>query len=265
MMLICHIYQWHEKSDTRISLRFGFLHHVLDINPRPAGWGAFERPPSGFSRIAKIRRRAAPPGFYPPYPPSFFNFCGNFDPRPCEARSPGQVKSPNLKITFQSRHGYNVSGKVMKLSEYDEVISAYKTYISDFLYRWPQLRSFLRPPHYKSIGKKINSDIFTLQAYLSGIMPYRTVVDNSSKKLHCLPLERSFEVTRGYQPSFANNFWSKRDRDVGLVSVRSSWPGKSTDMQYDPFWPSRDLDLTWPEVKLWPWPFKVISYMIRRA
>ena len=73
---------------------------------------------------------------------------------PCEVRSPGQVKWPNYKITFQSRHGYNVSGKVMKLSEYDEVISAYKTYISDFLYRWPQVRSFLRPPHYKSMGKK---------------------------------------------------------------------------------------------------------------
>ena len=28
-------------------------------------------PPPGFSRIAKKRRRAAPPGFHPPYPPSF--------------------------------------------------------------------------------------------------------------------------------------------------------------------------------------------------
>ena len=73
---------------------------------------------------------------------------------PCEVRSPGQVKWPNYKITFQSRHGYNVAGKVMKLSEYNEVISAYKTYISDFRYRWPQVRSFLRPPHYKSMGKK---------------------------------------------------------------------------------------------------------------
>ena len=73
---------------------------------------------------------------------------------PCEVRSPGQVKWPNYKITFQSRHGYNVSGKVMKLSEYDEVTSAYKTYISDFWYRWPKVRSFLRPPHYKSMGKK---------------------------------------------------------------------------------------------------------------
>ena len=103
------------------------------------------------------------------------------------------------------------------------------------------------------------------QAFLSGIISHRTVVDNSRKKLHYLPLQRSFEVTRGHQPSFSNNFWSKRDRDVALVSVRSSWPGKSTDMQYDPFRSSRDLGLTWPEVKLWPWPFKVILYMVRRA
>ena len=36
-------------------------------------------------------------------------------------------------------------------------------------------------------------------------------------------------------------------------------------MQYDLFRSSRDLGLTWPEVKLWPWPFKVILYMVRRA
>ena len=49
------------------------------------------------------------------------------------------------------------------------------------------------------------------------------------------------------------------------MSVRSYWPDESTDMQYDPFRSSRDLGLTWPEVKLWPWPFKVIVYMVRRA
>ena len=45
----------------------------------------------------------------------------------------------------------------------------------------------------------------------------------------------------------------------------SYWPDESTDMQYDPFRSSRDLGMTWPEVKLWPWPFKVILYMVRRA
>ena len=41
----------------------------------------------------------------------------------------------------------------MKLSEYDKVIGTYKMYISDFWYRWPQVRSFSWPPHYKSMGK----------------------------------------------------------------------------------------------------------------
>ena len=38
-------------------------------------------PPSGFSRIAKIRRRAAPPGFHPPYPPSFPQLLWKFRPK----------------------------------------------------------------------------------------------------------------------------------------------------------------------------------------
>ena len=38
-------------------------------------------PPSGFSRIAKKRRRAAPPGFHPPYPPSFSQLLWKFRPK----------------------------------------------------------------------------------------------------------------------------------------------------------------------------------------
>ena len=51
----------------------------------------------------KIRQRAAPPGFHPPDPHAFRNFCENFDSRSCKVRSPGQAKWPNYKITFQSR------------------------------------------------------------------------------------------------------------------------------------------------------------------
>ena len=189
---------------------------------------------------------------------------------PCEVRSPGQVKWPNYKITFQSRHGYNVSGKVMKLSEYDELISAYKTYISDFWYRWPQVRSFLRPPHYKSMGKN-STPLYLLWRKPIWVESYRIGQLWTIRVQICIAYPskgqlRSAEVTNRHLPiSFANNFWSKRDRDVGLVSVRSSWPGESNDMQYDPFRSSRDLGQTWPEVKLWPWPFKVILYMVRRA
>ena len=100
---------------------------VHGVNPRPAG--GFERPPP--LRFFEDSENM-PKGFHPPYPHVFRNFCKNFDPMSCKVRSPGQVKWPNYIITFQSRHGYNVSGKVMKLSEYEEVISAYKTFILDF-------------------------------------------------------------------------------------------------------------------------------------
>ena len=47
------------------------------VNLRPAG-GVFEHPPCGFSRIARKRRRAAPPGFHLPYPPSFWQLVWKF-------------------------------------------------------------------------------------------------------------------------------------------------------------------------------------------
>ena len=106
-----------------------------------------------FEDSEKTAARSAA-GFWPTLPPSFPQLLWKFRPNAMwgQVTSSGQVT--NYKITFQSRHGYSDSGKVMKVSVYDEVISAYKTYISDFWYRWPQVRSFLRPPHYKSMGKK---------------------------------------------------------------------------------------------------------------
>ena len=58
----------------------------MTIPPYPAPcWGGGGRlnapPPSGFSRIAKIRLRAAPPGFHPPYLPSFPQLLWKFRPK----------------------------------------------------------------------------------------------------------------------------------------------------------------------------------------
>ena len=55
------------------------LFSLLNVK-RPAG-GRLNAPPSGFSRIAKKRRRAAPPGFHPPYPPSFPQLLWKFRPK----------------------------------------------------------------------------------------------------------------------------------------------------------------------------------------
>ena len=105
------------------------------FNPRPAGGGAFERPPPlrFFEDSEKTAARSAA-GFSPTLPPIFSATFVKISAQG-HVRSGHQVRSsdPTTKyVTFPSRHGYNVSGKVMKLSEYDEVISAYKTYILDF-------------------------------------------------------------------------------------------------------------------------------------
>ena len=44
------------------------------------GGGRLNAPPSGFSRMVKKRRRAAPPRFHPPYPPSFPQLLWKFRP-----------------------------------------------------------------------------------------------------------------------------------------------------------------------------------------
>ena len=230
------------------------------------GGGAFERPPSGFSRIAKKRRRAAPPGFHPPYPPSFPQFLWKFRPKAMW----GQVTRSG-QVT-QLQNNFPIAPRLQCFRESYETFGIWwghqclqNVYLGFLISVTSGQVIFATSPLYVN-GQKINSVIFTLaQAFLSGTISFRTVVDTSSKKLLYLPLQRSFEVTRGHQPSFANNFWSKTDRDVELVSIRLSWPGKSSDMQYDPFRSSRDLGLTRPEVKLWPWPLKVILYMVRRA
>ena len=102
------------------------------LNPRPAG-GAFERPPPLFFEDSEKTAARSAAGFSPTLPPIFSATFVKISAQG-HVRSGHQVRSsdPTTKKTFQLRHGYNISGKVMKLSEYDEVTSAYKTYISDF-------------------------------------------------------------------------------------------------------------------------------------
>ena len=45
----------------------------------------------------------------------------------------------------------------MQLSGVDKGINTYKMFISEFRLRWPEIRSILRPYHYKSMGKYSNA------------------------------------------------------------------------------------------------------------
>ena len=65
------------------------------------GGGAKNAHPSGFSRIAEKRRRAAPPFFQYLLTIGFNTLCKNFSPR-----SPGQVKVKNGFLTLRLRSGH---------------------------------------------------------------------------------------------------------------------------------------------------------------
>ena len=52
---------------------------------------------------------------------------------------------------------------------------------------------------------------------------------------------------------------------MALLSLRLSPQCATNDVYFDILGSPSDLALTWPEVKFWPWPFKVNLYMVRRA
>ena len=170
----------------------------ITVNPRPAG-GTFERPPpSGFSRIAKIRRALRAAGFSPTLPPSFPQLLWKFRPNAMwgQATRSGQVTQLQNKLPNRAT-ATMFQGKLWNFQ--NMMSSSVPTKHISRIFYIGDLRSchFCDLP-ITSQWEKINSVIFTLaQAYLSVIISYRTVVDNSRKNLHCLPLERSFEVTRG--------------------------------------------------------------------
>ena len=130
------------------------------------GGGAKNAHPSGFSRIAGKRRRAAPPFFHYLLTIEFDTLCKNFSPRSPKVRSPGQVKVKNgfLTLRLSSGHtrypiGFKPSAfhKVIdtynlyichtrypigfKPSAFHKVIDTYNLYISDFLYLSTEVRS----------------------------------------------------------------------------------------------------------------------------
>ena len=64
----------------------------VKVNPRPAGGGAFERPPSGFSRLAKKTAARSAAGFSPTLPPIFSATFVKISTQ-CHVRSGHQVRS----------------------------------------------------------------------------------------------------------------------------------------------------------------------------
>ena len=88
----------------------------------------------------------------------FRNFPENFRSRSPKVRSPGQVKWPHLRKTFQSRHGHSGGEKDLKVSGFGLLPSTCSLFISDiFLYWWPKVRWNVWPPLHKSMGENSNA------------------------------------------------------------------------------------------------------------
>ena len=122
-----------------------------------------------------------------------------------QVRSPGQVKWPHLRKTFKLRHGHSSGDKDLKLSGFGILPSTYNLYISEFLYRWPKVRSFLESHHYKSMGElSTSSECHLIHSICSGSWYYRSLVVIIPKNITgdlwkvSLGHPRSPEITSGF-------------------------------------------------------------------
>ena len=92
-----------------------------------------------------------------PPPSSCLGYLTNFYFRCLKVSSPGQVKfgtSPRHRHqSSRSRCEHSFSPNDLKLSGYDTGMDTYKTYISDFLFSWPLVRSFFDLLPFKAYGR----------------------------------------------------------------------------------------------------------------
>ena len=124
------------------------------VNPRPAG-GAFERPPPlrFFEDSENMAARSAA-GFLPPYPPSFPQLLWKFRPKAMW----GQVTRSG-QVT-QLQNNFPIAPRPQCFRESYEPFGIWwghqclqNVYLG-FLISVTSGQVILRPPHYKSVGKK---------------------------------------------------------------------------------------------------------------
>ena len=132
---------------------------ILLVRLTRARPGGGNPPPSlRFFADCEKRRRVAPPNLPQLFSKQLTTFPKkNDDPMTRKVTPPGHIKWPDLKLHFSKfetfrRHIEDPNS--LKLAVCNTDIGIYDLYISDFLYRWPQVMPFSWPPHYKSMVKK---------------------------------------------------------------------------------------------------------------
>ena len=132
----------------------------------------------------------------------------------------------------------------MNFSEVDKGISTYKTYFSEFLFRWPEVRSFLRPRLcIRQWGKcccdfseSTNGSVLFISRYFY-IRPLSMTRMQFDPKTSPLGYSRSYEVTSVFLPLTFYRIY----RVLEMIPMCFSCTDASTDMQYDLLGPTRGL------------------------
>ena len=144
--------------------------------------------------------------------------------------------------------------------------SMYKTFISEFWYLWPEVRSISRPPHYKSMGEiSTSSECYPIHSIWPGSWYYKYLSVISPKNITCdlwmvsLGHPRSPEVTNSFTAITFD--WKEIEPPDNVHCVCLVNADK---MMYHMTFLGQVM--TWPEVKVMTsWPFEVKLYIIRRV
>ena len=157
------------------------------LNLRPAG-GVFEHPPCGFSRIARKRRRAAPPGFHLPYSPFFWQLLWKFRSWVMQGQvtRSGQVTIPYKNFTIAPQLVFE--GKLWNFR--NMIRSSVPTKCISWIFDIGDLRSgHFRDLPIISQWQKLNSLFYASSwAYMNGIALGKVFIDTPSAIFSRWPL-----------------------------------------------------------------------------
>ena len=140
-----------------------------------------------------------------------------------------QVTSPQKKFECSSLL-HRLTNR-LGLTEIDIRDSIYKIYISEFWYRWPKVRSILRPHHYKSMGENWKAPLLNENHSKHSNIEVQVDLTPSIGKLQPVtPLmsPRSLQVMKGHLQVLRNIFYKdKRSPFRGLLDALYTVIGRS--------------------------------------
>ena len=141
----------------------------------------------------------------------FFRTCENFRVRSLNIRSPGHVKWPHLRKSWNARHSYTEWLITLKLSANDILTGSIKcvsrnlnigdpksVQLCDLFIAWVNGRKLKRA----CFGRKPFETLSNIGLQLE-LHPESEYCD----QLPILMSPMSFQVMKGHQQFFANNFW----------------------------------------------------------